>query len=73
MNHFGYVLDDVIPCTVCGRRAVDIHHISAIGMGGSNSKDFIENLAALCRNCHMKAEYNKEFNSEVKQKHLKLL
>ena len=66
-------MDDFIACTTCGGRAVDIHHIDARGMGGSKTKDFIENLAALCRVCHNKAESSKEFNEQVKQKHLKLL
>lgn len=53
MTHFGYALEDFIPCEVCGARAVDIHHIEARGMGGSNEKDLIENLQALCRTCHV--------------------
>ena len=73
LKHFGYGMQDFIPCTTCGSRAVDIHHISARKMGGSKTKDFIENLAALCRLCHDKAESSKEFNEQVKQKHLKLL
>jgi len=66
-------MQDFIPCTTCGSRAVDIHHILPRKMGGSKTKDFIENLAALCRLCHEKAESSKEFNELVKQKHLKLL
>ena len=73
MKHFNYALDDFIPCTTCGTRAVDIHHIERRGMGGSKDKDFIENLAALCRSCHDKAERDKNFNQIVKRKHLKLL
>ena len=52
MQHFGYVLDDFIPCEVCGSRAVDIHHIENRGSGGSKNKDYIENLMAVCRPCH---------------------
>ena len=73
MKHFGYGIQDFIPCTTCGSRAVDIHHIERRGMGGSKTKDIIENLAALCRKCHNKAESSKEFNKKVKEKHLKLL
>lgn len=73
MQHFGYIKDDYIPCTTCGSRAVDIHHIDPRGMGGSKQKDFIENLAALCRLCHNKAESSKDFNQLVKDNHLKLL
>lgn len=53
MQHFNYVLDDFIPCEVCGTRANDIHHIENRGSGGSNSKDYIENLMAVCRPCHL--------------------
>ena len=73
LKHFDYGETDFIPCTTCGSKAVDIHHIDARKMGGSRTKDFIENLAALCRTCHNKAESDKEFNKLVKQKHLKLL
>lgn len=41
-----------VPCEICGQQAVDIHHIDARGMGGSKTKDVIENLQALCRRCH---------------------
>jgi hypothetical protein len=53
MKHFNYVLDDFIPCEVCGARAVDIHHIENRGSGGANDKDRIENLMAVCRPCHV--------------------
>jgi len=53
MKHFNYVLDDFIPCEICGGRAVDIHHIENRGSGGSKDKDVIENLMAVCRKCHL--------------------
>jgi len=46
-------MDDFIPCEICGSKSVDIHHIDCRGMGGSNNKDTIENLMALCRKCHV--------------------
>ena len=52
MSYFGYGIDDVILCEVCGARAVDIHHIEGRGKG----KDVIENLMAVCRKCHRAAE-----------------
>jgi 5-methylcytosine-specific restriction endonuclease McrA len=52
-SHFGYILDEFIPCEVCGSRAVDIHHIKARGMGGSKNANDITNLMALCRRCHI--------------------
>lgn len=51
---FGYSGEEFIACEVCGRRAVDIHHIHARGMGGTKEKDRIENLMAVCRECHVK-------------------
>lgn len=51
-----------IPCESCGDPAVDIHHISARGMGGDPQgiKDVPENLIALCRLCHDRAELIRE-------------
>tara|TARA_R100000458_G_C8164403_1_gene167243 strand:+ start:458 stop:679 length:222 start_codon:yes stop_codon:yes gene_type:complete len=73
MKYFDFCLDDFIGCEVCFSRAVDIHHIDPRGLGGSKTKDFIANLVALCRSCHIKAESDKKFNEKVKQIHLKNL
>jgi len=73
IDYFKFGEQDFIGCEVCGRRAVDIHHIEARGLGGSKTKDFIENLSALCRECHIKAETKPEFNILVKKIHLKHL
>lgn len=54
LEAFGYDQSDFIKCEVCSAKAVDIHHIHARGMGGSKSKDRIENLMAVCRGCHLK-------------------
>ena len=74
-EHFNYGEQDFIKCEApkCYKRAVDIHHIEARGMGGSKSKDYIENLAALCRLCHDKAGANKDFNKTIKKHHLNWL
>jgi len=48
LRHFGYGEQDMIPCEICKKRAVDIHHITGRGKG----KDVIENLIALCREHH---------------------
>ena len=50
---FGYDTNSWIACEVCGATAVDIHHIESRGMGGSKNADTIENLMALCRECHV--------------------
>lgn len=52
LKHFGYDKSDTIYCEVCGKIAVDLHHIKARGMGGSKLRDNIENIMALCRPCH---------------------
>jgi len=44
---------DHISCEYCGAVAIDIHHIS-----GRGSND-IENLIALCRQCHTDAHAGK--------------
>ena len=56
-RHFGIMwypdgTHDWIGCEVCGDTAVDCHHIENRGMGGSKSKDHIDNLMMLCRMCH---------------------
>ena len=52
MDYFDYGLQDFIPSEISGKRAVDIHHIDARGMGGSD-KDDITNLMALTREEHI--------------------
>ena len=72
MNHFGYDINDFIPCEVCGGRAVDIHHIEPRGMGGNpkGDKDVITNLQALCRACHIEMGDKKQYKEFLKDKHL---
>ena len=53
LKHFGYDVASFVPCEVCGAKAVDIHHIEPRGMGGSKKADNIDNLMALCRECHI--------------------
>ena len=73
MNHFGYDISDFIPCEVCGHTAVDIHHIEARGMGGTKDADVIENLQALCRQCHTKFGDQKQYKDFLKCKHAERL
>lgn len=75
LNHFDFVHSEsiYIPCEVCTAKAVDIHHIYARGMGGSNEKDVIENLMALCRKCHIKYGDRKQYRDFLKEIHFKLL
>jgi len=41
--------EDIVLCEVCQAVAVDIHHIVFKSQGGT---DTIDNLIALCRDCH---------------------
>ena len=69
LTYFGYDETDFIPCEVCNKQAVDIHHIEAKGMGGSKTKDNIENIMALCRDCHIKYGDKKQYKDFLKQIH----
>ncbi|QDP49407.1 MAG: hypothetical protein Tp164SUR323001_29 [Prokaryotic dsDNA virus sp.] len=73
MTFFYLDESDFIGCEMCGSEATDIHHILRRGIGGSKCKDYIENLSALCRDCHNMAETNKEFNVYVRIRHLELI
>lgn len=73
LDRFGYGQDSWIPCEVCGSRAVDIHHIECRGMGGSARVDYIENLMALCRKCHVEYGDKKQHLEWLKSKHLTFL
>ena len=70
MTFFYLDESDFIGCEMCGTEAVDIHHIQARGIGGIKCKDYIENLVALCRDCHNMAETDKEFNTYCIIQHL---
>lgn len=71
LDYFGYGGEDFIGCEVCSSRAVDIHHIEARGMGGSKKADTIENVMALCRDCHVEYGDKKQYMENLKAVHLK--
>lgn len=54
-------------------RASDIHHIDPRGMGGSKSKDYIENLIALSRENHDRAEDKTLLPSTIQSVHNEFL
>lgn len=54
LDYFNFKIPEDCSCEVCFKQAQDIHHIKARGMGGSKDKDTINNLMAVCRECHIK-------------------
>ena len=73
MKHFGFVVAEECFCEICGIYANDIHHIDARGMGGSNEKDNINNLMALCRKHHIEYGDVKDKKEWLKDIHLKFM
>lgn len=73
LDYFSLSEADFVACEICGAKAVDIHHIECRGMGGSKTKDFIENLQALCRNCHIEYGDISELKDNLKAVHLKYM
>jgi len=69
LKYFGYGIDDYIACEVCDNRAVDIHHIEARGMGGTKNKESIEQIMALCRQCHIDFGDKEQYMEFLKDKH----
>ena len=69
LKYFGYDVNSFIPCEMCGLKATDIHHIEARGMGGSKHADTIENLMALCRQCHIDFGDKKQHKEMLKVVH----
>lgn len=69
LKYFGFSMDEFIPCELCNGRAVDIHHIECRGMGSSKEKDNIENLMAVCRECHLKYGDKKQYIDYLKEIH----
>lgn len=70
-DFFDYGIDDFIPCEMCGSKATDIHHLTKRSkIGSKQERDYIENLAGLCRDCHNKAENDGMFNMFCRIKHL---
>lgn len=72
-DYFDLDPGDWIGCEVCNTTAVDIHHIDARGMGGSKEKDTIENLMALCRDCHVLFGDKTKFKDMLRILHLSKL
>jgi 5-methylcytosine-specific restriction endonuclease McrA len=70
-EYFGYDVTSFVPCEICEKKAIDINHIKPRGMGGSKKMDNIENLMAVCRECHIEYADKKqhiEFLTEIHSK-----
>lgn len=71
MDFFDYCQEDFIPSELDpDKRANDIHHIDCRGMGGSDDKDYIENLMALDREEHDEFGDKKQYIVFLYIKHL---
>lgn len=71
LDFFHYGIDDWIPCELCGSQAVDCHHLTKQSkFGKKKEKDYIENIIAVCRDCHNKCEQDDLFNCYARIKHL---
>ena len=66
LQYFDYGEQDMIPCEICGLRAVDIHHIIYRSHEGD---DDIKNLMALCRHHHDQAHNGKLSTEYLKKLH----
>lgn len=64
----GFTTDCKIPCEVCNKTAVDIHHIEARSKHKELLND-INNLMALCRDCHIKYGDKKQYKEYLKNVH----
>ena len=73
LDFFGYDTTDFIPCEICKLKATDIHHIECRGMGGTKKPEDINNLMALCRDCHVKFGDKKQYKEYLKETHKKII
>lgn len=73
IEHFGYYEGEWIACEVCSKTSIDVHHLDIKGMGGTKKEEKIEDLIAVCRECHNKCHDHPEFNEKAREIHLKNL
>jgi 5-methylcytosine-specific restriction endonuclease McrA len=67
INFFDYAENDWIGCEGCGATATEIHHLQFKSKQG---KDVIENLCAVCRECHnLVHNIDPSYNNILKEKH----
>lgn len=69
LDYFGYSENDYIMCEYCNRaKAVDIHHIYS-RKRRPDLVNNIENLMALCRECHTSYGDNNNYLNSLIDKH----
>ncbi|HRH57830.1 MAG TPA: HNH endonuclease [Chitinophagales bacterium] len=68
LSYFGYCETDFINCECCNNKAVDIHHIETRKRRKDLEND-INNLMALCRDCHIKYGDKKQFKEYLNEVH----
>ncbi len=75
LDYFNFKIPEDCFCEICGNPAKDIHHIDSRGMGGDpkGKKDVIENLMALCRECHQEYGDVLELKEKLTEVHLKFM
>jgi 5-methylcytosine-specific restriction endonuclease McrA len=71
-DYFGYTIADFIPCEMCGKKSVDIHHVWARSVK-SELVNEISNLMALCRSCHQEYGDKKQHRQMLQDKHNEIL
>jgi len=74
LDYFGYGMDDVILCEICNCVATDVHHIERCGMGGGHKMlDEINNIMALCRDCHEEFGDKREHKKMLRDAHKRVM
>lgn len=75
LKSMGYDQSDFIQCEIIGCEAavIDVHHIDCKGMGGSKTKDYIENLQGLCRHHHERYGDIKQYADWLRYCHIKAM
>lgn len=72
LKHFGYGIDDFIPCEICNSKSTELHHIH----NRSHRKDLLNdiiNIMAICRSCHEKYGDKVQFKDWLQNIHNKKL
>jgi len=72
LKYFGYDESDFIPCEVCQQKEVDIYPLNTKNIAKSKI-NLIDNLIALCRECHVRCDSDRAYNDQARLIHRKNL